>query len=154
MYIEQPTPIATATSVGLGNVNNTSDANKPVSTATQTALNLKQNLLSYSSYQALLTQSGTDAPAAVVYTNSFSPTTFTLGRTSAGLYTITANVATFTANKTAVIFSNPLATLVSVFAIVTSTTVVTFTTGLLALGVAVATDALLTNTLVEVRVYT
>lgn len=34
------------TKVGLGNVNNTSDANKPVSTATQTALNLKANLAS------------------------------------------------------------------------------------------------------------
>jgi hypothetical protein len=33
------------TDVGLGNVDNTSDANKPVSTATQTALNLKQNSL-------------------------------------------------------------------------------------------------------------
>ena len=32
--------------VGLGNVNNTSDANKPVSTATQTALDLKANLAS------------------------------------------------------------------------------------------------------------
>jgi hypothetical protein len=31
--------------VGLGNVDNTSDANKPVSTAQQTALNLKQNSL-------------------------------------------------------------------------------------------------------------
>lgn len=31
--------------VGLGNVDNTSDANKPPSTATQTALNLKQNQL-------------------------------------------------------------------------------------------------------------
>lgn len=30
----------------LGNVNNTSDANKPVSTAQQTALNLKANLAS------------------------------------------------------------------------------------------------------------
>lgn len=30
--------------VGLGNVDNTSDANKPVSTATQTALNLKQDI--------------------------------------------------------------------------------------------------------------
>lgn len=30
--------------VGLGNVDNTSDVNKPVSTATQTALNLKQNI--------------------------------------------------------------------------------------------------------------
>jgi hypothetical protein len=33
------------TSVGLGNVDNTSDANKPISTATQTALNAKQNTL-------------------------------------------------------------------------------------------------------------
>jgi hypothetical protein len=31
----------TAAQVGLGNVDNTSDANKPVSTATQTALDLK-----------------------------------------------------------------------------------------------------------------
>ena len=35
-----------ATMVGLGNVNNTSDANKPVSTAQQTALDLKANLAS------------------------------------------------------------------------------------------------------------
>ncbi len=34
------------TSLGLGNVDNTSDANKPVSTAQQTALNLKANLAS------------------------------------------------------------------------------------------------------------
>ena len=33
----------TAEQVGLGNADNTSDANKPVSTATQTALNLKSN---------------------------------------------------------------------------------------------------------------
>ena len=34
----------TKTSIGLGNVDNTSDANKPVSTAQQTALDLKENL--------------------------------------------------------------------------------------------------------------
>ena len=34
----------TATMVGLGNVDNTSDADKPVSTAQQTALNLKANI--------------------------------------------------------------------------------------------------------------
>lgn len=34
----------TKAQVGLGNVNNTSDANKPVSTAAQTALNLKANI--------------------------------------------------------------------------------------------------------------
>jgi uncharacterized ubiquitin-like protein YukD len=33
------------TAVGLANVDNTSDANKPVSTATQTALNLKENTI-------------------------------------------------------------------------------------------------------------
>jgi hypothetical protein len=36
----------TSTMVGLGNVDNTSDANKPVSTATQTALDLKATLAS------------------------------------------------------------------------------------------------------------
>lgn len=36
----------TKSTVGLSNVDNTSDANKPVSTATQTALNLKANLAS------------------------------------------------------------------------------------------------------------
>jgi len=36
----------TSTMVGLGNVDNTSDVNKPVSTAQQTALNLKANLIS------------------------------------------------------------------------------------------------------------
>jgi hypothetical protein len=36
----------TKSSVGLGNVDNTSDANKPVSSATQTALDLKANLAS------------------------------------------------------------------------------------------------------------
>lgn len=35
----------TGSDVGLGNVDNTSDANKPISTATQTALNAKQNTI-------------------------------------------------------------------------------------------------------------
>lgn len=38
-------PFPTKTDVGLGNVDNTSDLNKPVSTATQTALNAKQDTL-------------------------------------------------------------------------------------------------------------
>lgn len=36
----------TATNIGLGNVNNTSDVNKPISSATRTALNLKANISS------------------------------------------------------------------------------------------------------------
>jgi len=40
----KPTIVVTAADVWLWNVDNTSDINKPVSTATQTALNLKANL--------------------------------------------------------------------------------------------------------------
>lgn len=54
----------TKTQVGLGNVDNTSDANKPISTATQNALNLKANAAN-----AVLT--GTPiAPTAAVGTNT------------------------------------------------------------------------------------
>ena len=42
--INSPTGLVKA-DVGLGNVDNTSDANKPISTATQTALDLKANLV-------------------------------------------------------------------------------------------------------------
>lgn len=44
--VYSPNNNPTKANVGLGNVDNTSDANKPVSTATQTALNLKANLAS------------------------------------------------------------------------------------------------------------
>jgi hypothetical protein len=50
----------TSTMVGLGNVDNTSDANKPVSTATQTALDLKLNL-SDPSVDYYITNSGSGA---------------------------------------------------------------------------------------------
>jgi hypothetical protein len=43
-YTDGAIAALTKSSVGLGNVDNTSDANKPVSTATQTALDLKANL--------------------------------------------------------------------------------------------------------------
>jgi hypothetical protein len=47
------------TAVGLANVDNTSDANKPVSTATQTALNAKQGIIT-------LTTTGTSGPSTLV----------------------------------------------------------------------------------------
>ena len=50
----------TSTHVGLGNVDNTSDANKPVSTVTQTALDLKLNL-SDPSVDYYITNSGSGA---------------------------------------------------------------------------------------------
>jgi hypothetical protein len=45
--------VLSTTDVGLGNVNNTSDLNKPISTATQTALNLKLNSSVYSASDVL-----------------------------------------------------------------------------------------------------
>ena len=42
--LEQRTPSQVKSDIGLGNVDNTSDASKPVSSATTTALNLKRNL--------------------------------------------------------------------------------------------------------------
>ena len=111
----------------------------------------------YTRYSALLTQSGTAAPSAASVVNEFGSTTFTLARTSAGLYTITANSAVFTANKTAVILSTPLSSLNTLNAVVTSTTVITLTTALSSVIAtvltAVATDGLLTNSLIEIRVY-
>ena len=88
------------TNLGLGNVDNTSDANKPVSTATQAALNLKANLLSptfttpslgvatATSLQAII---GNVAPAAGTFT-SLSAT---------GLITATSGQIKFPATQNA-----------------------------------------------------
>jgi hypothetical protein len=58
----------TRSMVGLGNVDNTSDANKPISSATQTALNLKQNTLNGTGF---VKASGTN----ITYDNSSYLTT-------------------------------------------------------------------------------
>lgn len=85
IYHENNKP--TKADVGLGNVDNTSDANKPVSTATQTALNLKANLAS-----PALTGVPT-APTAAVGTNT------TQIATTAHVFAERAATATLT-NKT------------------------------------------------------
>jgi hypothetical protein len=61
------------TNLGLGNVNNTSDASKPISTATQTALDLKSNL-------ATSVQKDNDTGSAVI------PSGTTAQRTAAPTY--------------------------------------------------------------------
>lgn len=64
--------------VGLSNVDNTTDANKPVSTATQTALNLKQNAIT-------LTTTGSGAATLVGATlNVPTPATTTNALTGTG----------------------------------------------------------------------
>lgn len=55
--------------VGLGNVDNTSDANKPISTATQSALNLKANASDVGAKVLLIDNAGAlppGTPAGVV----------------------------------------------------------------------------------------
>lgn len=56
----------TKSMVGLGNVDNTSDANKPVSSATQTALNLKANLSGASFSGAISAPSGSSFGALTI----------------------------------------------------------------------------------------
>lgn len=68
----------TKTDVGLTNVDNTSDANKPVSTAQQTALNLKANLAG-----PALTGTPTSTTAAVdTNTTQIATTAFVLGQSA------------------------------------------------------------------------
>jgi hypothetical protein len=67
----------TPTDLGLGNVNNTSDANKPISTATQTALNLKEDKANKSTDGTLASNSDTKYPsekAVKTYVDAKIPT--------------------------------------------------------------------------------
>jgi hypothetical protein len=62
----------TSTMVGLGNVDNTSDANKPVSTATQTALDLKVDESLFDAKGDLMVASADNTPAKLsVGTNGY-----------------------------------------------------------------------------------
>lgn len=119
----------------------------------------------YAAYQTIVTQTGTGAPAV---SGGFTPmsmyatgTTFTWARSSAGVYTLTASAAVFnTGGKTAV-FLGALNNLNGAWkAVVTSSTVITFTFAVQSLAVlgllgftATPTDALLTQTMIEVRTY-
>lgn len=78
-------------SVGLGNVDNTSDANKPISTATQTALNNKQDKITAS---GILKGNGSGTVSAAVADTDYATCTNLLNRTgegSIGLFGSTAN---------------------------------------------------------------
>ena len=84
------------TDIGLGNVDNTSDANKPVSTATQTALNLKQNQLN-----------GTGFVKATGTTISYDNSTYLSTSTAASTY-LPINNPTATGTLTAPTIANSL----------------------------------------------
>jgi hypothetical protein len=92
-----------STAVGLGNVTNTSDADKPVSTAQQTALNLKANLASPTFTGTPTLPSGTIAvtQAPGDNTTDVATTAFVTGAVSTG-NSLKANIAspTFTGSVT------------------------------------------------------
>lgn len=115
------------------------------------------------SYQTIVSQTGTSAPAVGSLTpvNGYTGTTFAWARTGVGVYTLTASTAVFnTSGKTGVFISQLNNLNANVKAVVTSTTVITFTTavasvavlGLLGLTVT-NTDALLNNTMIYVQTY-
>ena len=91
----------TKSDVGLGNVDNTSDLNKPISTATQTALNAKQDTLGFTPVPTTrtLTINGTtqDLSADRTFTIASNPGTvtsvaaLTLGTTGTDLSSTVAN---------------------------------------------------------------
>lgn len=81
----------TKSQIGLGNVNNTSDAEKPISTAMQTALNGKSNT-NHTHYYAGSSTSGGSATSAEKLANSRS-IQINLQSTSAGYFDGSSNVA-------------------------------------------------------------
>lgn len=111
----------------------------------------------YSSYQAIINQTGTNDPVASRKDNNFSGTTFTWARTALGTYTLTASNPVFSSGNTVVIMSEEHGALQDYTASVTSDTVITFNTAVQSIVSLVLTvtgqDGLFTNTLVEVRVY-
>lgn len=114
------------------------------------------------SYQTIVTQAGTAAPAisggfSPINTYSGTPT-FTWARTSTGVYTLTAGSAIFnTSGKTGIFMQMPNNPLANFKAVVTSTTVITITTTLNSILTLIltptATDALLSNTMIYVQTY-
>ncbi|GBR76469.1 hypothetical protein NO2_1009, partial [Candidatus Termititenax persephonae] len=82
----------TKADVGLGNVNNTSDADKPVSTLTQAALNAKQNTLAAASDKAAGLMSKDDKiklDSIATSANNYAHPTATAY--TSGLYKVTVN---------------------------------------------------------------
>lgn len=82
----------TKAQVGLGNVDNTSDANKPISTATQAALDLKESIAAHNTDVGTLT-TAISGKAATVHTHAAGDVTsgtFGVARGGTGLATVGA----------------------------------------------------------------
>lgn len=117
------------------------------------------------SYQTIVSQTGTAAPAV---SGSLTPistyaagTTFTWARTGAGVYTLTASTAVFNTSGKTGVFIAPLQNLnASIRGVVTSSTVITVTTAVQSVAVlgllgltTTNTDALLNGTMIYIQTY-
>jgi hypothetical protein len=107
----------------------------------------RSNFLGYTEYVALLTQSGTNAPTAVVVKND-TGATVTYGYSAAGLYTMTFGSAVLTANKTVAILvsDDGVYTFAARYASTTAINLSTFDSG-------IAVNSVLSSTPVIVRIY-
>ena len=117
-----------------------------LSTVNFSLTQVKALLRDYTSYAALLTQSGTVAPVATILENSIGGTvTWTRPGAAAGVYTATITGGTFTANKTMVFINNGSASSTNniEWASNNTTTVIIDTTA----------DSVLAAASIEIRVY-
>jgi hypothetical protein len=142
-------PTVTPASNDLVVITDVSDSNA-TKTATVGSISSGSTASEYDSYVALITQAGTAAPVATVLSNNLTAT-LTWARTGVGVYTLTANAATFTANKT-IVFLNAGSGITLISSERTSDTVLTVKTFVPSNGAAV--DASITNGAFEVRIYT
>lgn len=110
---------------------------------------VNNNARPYKVYTALLTQTGTSNPTAIVLQNDFSGVTFTWTRDDIGTYFVTASSAVLTADKTAVFITNREGISLA-SSTVSNTTVANILTGVLNGDSA---DGALTSTTFEIRVY-
>lgn len=112
------------------------------------------------SFQTIISQSGTSAPANLITpinTYAGSPT-FTWARTGTGVYTLTASSAVFdTSGKTGAFIQNLANPVNNLVGVVTSSTVVTFTSSSLGIASllfgATAADSLVSKIMVYVQTY-
>lgn len=106
----------TAAAVGLGNASNTSDANKPISTATQDALNLKANASSVPNYKSQRVTTGEvggglSALVMLTWTAPFADANYTViasvQDSTAGLLSlVVVHIESISASQVAVRVSN------------------------------------------------
>lgn len=169
----------TKSDISLGNVDNTSDVNKPVSTAQAASIATKLTIPTGTTAQVVLgngtlgtlpvipnlpshyvssvTQVTTGNPTATSLENDFGATTFIWARTGVGIYTVTASSAVFTANKTKIFFGPLNNALGYVSYTVTSTTVITINTTITSILSLVLTtgnsDGLMTAQPIDIQVY-